>query len=93
MDGVLGKLGGTGSLVGRGARLIRGRAVSAAMASWRAVKGLVPERASTTAEEPLLVSLRALELLSCNLEVMNAVTHALNALAGAVVVQQLLSAL
>ncbi|BDA41990.1 probable protein ACCUMULATION AND REPLICATION OF CHLOROPLASTS 6, chloroplastic [Coccomyxa sp. Obi] len=53
VDGVLGKLGGTGSLVGRGARIIRGSAVSAAIASWRAVKGLVPERIPTTAEEPL----------------------------------------
>ncbi len=57
VDGVLGKLGGTGSLVGRGARMIGASAVSAAKASWRAVKGLVPERAPDTAEEPLAVSL------------------------------------
>lgn len=57
MDGVLGKLGGTGSLVGRGALMLRGGAVSAAKASWRAVKGLVPERSSATDEEPSLVSL------------------------------------
>ncbi|KAK9908710.1 hypothetical protein WJX75_001848 [Coccomyxa subellipsoidea] len=54
VDGVLGKLGGTGSLVGRGARMLRGGAVSAAKASWRAVKGLVPERSSATDEEPSL---------------------------------------
>ena len=59
MDGVLGKLGGTGSLVGRGARKITGSAVSAAQASWRAVRGLVPEHAPTTAEAPLAVSLSA----------------------------------
>ncbi|EIE25406.1 hypothetical protein COCSUDRAFT_61625 [Coccomyxa subellipsoidea C-169] len=52
VDGVLGKLGGTGSLVGRGARMLRGGAVSAAKASWRAVKGLVPERASPSEEQP-----------------------------------------
>lgn len=62
MDGVLGKLGGTGSLVGRGARIITGSAVSAAKASWKAVKGLVPERAPTTAEEPLAVSLYAFNI-------------------------------
>ncbi len=56
VDGVLGKLGGTGSLVGRGARMLRGGAVSAAKASWRAVKGLVPERASPSEEQPSPVS-------------------------------------
>lgn len=53
VDGVLGKLGGTGSLVGRGARIIKDGAVSAARASWRAITGLVPERASVSPKDEL----------------------------------------